>query len=298
MRKLIINREKSFVGSLSKCKVYVRSTDNKGIKFRKEKYKKLGTLKNGEEAVFQIPDEETKILVVPSTIYRDYCNDIAGIPVGVNDVRLSGKMVYNPFLYNPFQFSDPVSEETMKNRKKNKKFVTFLCVFYILLILIGGLIGFSLAMAESEPKTFSVDEMQITLTEDFSEIKFDDYDAGFTNHDYLSITVIKDDIKSTEEHKDLTLEEFGINTANYIQENYLGEYGGYCSDFKSENGFYYIEYQINYEDGTANYYKEYFYEVTDGFWRVCFGCATEQKYIAYYNSFDEWASSVTFTEAV
>ena len=35
-------------------------------------------------------------------------------------------------------------------------------------------------------------EMQITLTEEFSESRFDNYDAGFTNYDYLSITVVKD----------------------------------------------------------------------------------------------------------
>ncbi|MBQ4102980.1 MAG: hypothetical protein IJC90_00810 [Clostridia bacterium] len=298
MRNLIISREKSFTACLVKYKVYARSTDGKGMKFRKERYKKLGTIKNGEQVTFQIPEEETKILVTPGFMSKDICNDIVSVPMGVEDVSFSGKAKYNPFLYNPFQFNDPVGEETIKNRKQNNKNLFLLIAWYIFCIVIGIIIGFSLAMAESEPKTFSVDEMQITLTEDFSEIKFDDYDAGFTNYDYLSITVVKDDIKLTEEYKNLTLEEFGNNAANYVQENYFGEYGGYCSDFKSEDGLNYIEYQINYEDGTANYYKEYFYEVPDGFWRVCFGCATEQKYIAYYNSFDEWASSVTFTEAV
>ena len=62
--------------------------------------------------------------------------------------------------------------------------------------------------------------------------------------------------------------------------------------------FYYFEYQVTQEDGTTGYFKEYVYESEEAFWGVSFVCVSEDDYVANYNSFDEWASSVTFTEAV
>ena len=297
MRNLIISREKSFTACLAKYKVYARSTDGKGMKFRKERYKKLGTIKNGEQVTFQIPEEETKILVTPGFMSKDICNDIVSVPMGVEDVSLSGKAKYNPFLYNPFQFNDPVGEDTIKNRKQNNKKLFLLIAWYIFCIVIGIIIGFSLAMAEPEPETFTVNEMQITLLDDFVQDSADGYDATFENEDVV-VLVMKDYIKTDEEYKDMTLEEYGIASANYVEENFFDEYGGSCSEFKSENGFNYIEYQVNREDGSTYFYKDYYYEVTDGFWCVTFACTTKEDYVASYNSFDEWAKSVTFNETV
>lgn len=299
MRNLTINREKSFVGCLSKYEVYARSTDGKGMKFRKERYKKLGALKNGHQSTFQISEEETKILVMPNFMSyranRILSSDVLTIPMGVEDVNLSGK-VKNSFLYSTF-FNEPIGEETINNRKKNKKCSVYYAIIYIICLIIGILLGLSSAMAEPVPATFPVNEMQITLTDDFIDDSADGYDAVFTNGDVV-VLIMKDYIKTEEEYKNMTLEEYGIASANFVEENCFDENGGSCSEFKSENGFNFIEYQVNQEDGSTYFYKEYYYEVDDGFWCVSFACTTEEDYVANYNSFDGWASSVTFTEAV
>lgn len=299
MRNLTLNREKAFTGCLCKYDVYALSTDGKGMKFRKERYKKIGTIKNGKQETFQISEEETKILVVPglmsNKIDKIIANDIVTIPMGVEDVSLSGK-VKRTALYATF-FNEPIGEDTINNRKKNKKYSIYYIISSIICLILGILLGLSTVMAEPEPATYTVDEMQITLLDDFVEDEADGYDATFENEDVV-VLVMKDYIKTDEEYKDMTLEEYGLATVNYIEENFFDEYGGSCSDFKSENGFNYIEYQINREDGSTYYYKEYYYEVTDGFWCVTFACTTEDEYVANYNSFDEWASSVTFTEVV
>lgn len=299
MRNLTINREKAFAGCLCKYDVYALSTDGKGMKFRKERYKKIGAIKNGKQETFQISEEETKILVVPglmsNKIDKIIANDIVTIPMGVEDVSLSGK-VKKTALYDTF-FNEPIGEDTINNRKKNKKYSIYYIISSIICLILGILLGLSTVMAEPVPATFPVNEMQITLSDDFIDDSADGYDAVFTNGDVV-VLIMKDYIKTEEEYKNMTLEEYGIASVNYVEENCFDENGGSCSEFKSENGFNFIEYQVNQEDGSTYFYKEYYYEVDDGFWCVSFACTTEEDYIANYNSFDEWAQSVTFNETV
>ena len=61
MRNLTIKREKSFVGCLTKARVFVCDELTGDTKINGDKCYKIGDLKNGEEKTFAIGDEETKI---------------------------------------------------------------------------------------------------------------------------------------------------------------------------------------------------------------------------------------------
>ena len=297
MRNLVIKREKAFVGFLGKYKVYMVDQNSSDLKINKEPCRKLGTLKNGEETVFQIPDEEVKIYIIADKLTKSFCNELIRIPAGETDAYLLGKSKFNIFLGNPFRLEGQVSEETKLNRKKcAKKSAVFTLSYYFICFVIGVIFGVYLVSNEEEllnkPETFIANEMQITLTQEFVEVPFEEITAMFATDD-VTVFVAEELKPIAEGYENITLEEYG-NLLIDIQE----EDGYVCSDLKNENGLYYFEYQATQEDGTTGYFKEYVYESTDAFWGVSFVCMTEDAYIANYNSFPEWAKSVTFDETV
>ena len=85
MRNLVIKRDSSIVGFLNKYKVYIVDPNSNDIKINKESCRKLGTIKNGQEAVFQIPDEEVKIYIIADKLTKSFCNELISIgkPVGI-----------------------------------------------------------------------------------------------------------------------------------------------------------------------------------------------------------------------
>ena len=105
MRQLTIKRKKRFVACLGTMQVYC-STDyfTSEITIQEIPCKKLGDLKNGATATFSIGEGETRIYVVADCISRDWCNDFYDLPVGHEDVYLSGKNILNPARGNPFRF--------------------------------------------------------------------------------------------------------------------------------------------------------------------------------------------------
>ncbi len=292
MRNLIIKREKSFVGCAGKYKVYMVDQSSADLKIKKEPCRKLGVLKNGEEAVFQIPNEEVKIYIIAGSASKSYCNEMVILPAGQDDIYLSGKAKYNPFKGNPYRLSGPVSEETKKNRKGSNKIATFVMLGALIFGFVVGFInGLSSDEKLLEPETFSVDNMQITLIQEFVEVPYDDFDAAYQTTDML-VLVVKESKPIAEGYEDLTLEEYAELLITG-QENS----GLVCSDLKNENGLCYFEYQATIDEETY-YYKDYAYESNDAFWNITFICYNEDALVANTNSISEWASSVTFTESV
>ena len=64
MRNLTIKREKSFVSSLAKMKVYIEDPTSNEMRINDVPCRKIGDLKNGEEKTFQIGEEEAKVFVI------------------------------------------------------------------------------------------------------------------------------------------------------------------------------------------------------------------------------------------
>ena len=96
MRTLKIKRHKSFVGSMAKVKVYVSCPEGE-LQIDGQSCRLLGTLANGKEEVFQIPEEQVRIYVIAGAMSKDFCRDCCDIPAGQEDVALSGKNKFNPF---------------------------------------------------------------------------------------------------------------------------------------------------------------------------------------------------------
>lgn len=288
MRNLFIRREKSFVGCLGKYKVYLQDENSNDLKIKKEKYRKLGVLKNGKDLAFEIPDEEAKLYVIAGKFSKGFCNDMVKLPAGEQDLYLVGKASYNPFKGNPFRFSSPITDEMLQNRKSTNKVIGFWIAFYLLCIILGGFIGFTVAMSEFEPQVFNADEMSITLTGEFEDYSTEVDEYVFYSDD-TSVVISKTDFEYFE--VPLTLKEFSEavivsleGTIPGISETAVLEKDGNAYTFEA----------LNY-DGFSE--VVYLYESEDAFWMVAFTCY-EEDYSYYEASFDEWADSITFADAV
>ena len=105
MRKLTLKREKTFVGCAGKMKVYIEDSTGDFVFGDEIVCRKLGELKNGEEATYEIGEGAALLLVNADSLSADYCYDRYQIPEGGEDISLSGKNTFNPMLGNPFRFN-------------------------------------------------------------------------------------------------------------------------------------------------------------------------------------------------
>lgn len=142
MRTLTIKRKKTFVASLCKMKVYIESFDGTGTEINGVYCRKLGELKNGEEASFQIGDESAKVFVIADSLSKNYCNDCYQIPEGTEDIALCGQNKFNLGTGNAFVFENNNTPEALENRKHNKrKGFIILIVVFIVSFIVGFVIG-------------------------------------------------------------------------------------------------------------------------------------------------------------
>ena len=144
MRNLTVRRRKTFVGCLGKVKIYIEDaageTEINGTKCRL-----LGKLKNNESATYEIGNESCKLFAIYDKMSKSFCNDIYVIPEGEEDLEISGKAKFNPFMGNPFLFDGNMNEEAFNNRQKNKKKATIIMVPVMIVAVIAGfLIGYYL----------------------------------------------------------------------------------------------------------------------------------------------------------
>jgi len=75
MRRLTIKREKSFVASLAKLKIYIEDPASDEIRINGTPCRKIGDLKNGEEKTFEINEQKAKVFVIADNLSKEYCNE-------------------------------------------------------------------------------------------------------------------------------------------------------------------------------------------------------------------------------
>ena len=121
MRNLTIKREKSFVGSLAKMKIYIEDPTSNEMRINDIPCRKIGDLKNGEEKVFQIDEQKAKIFVIADNLSKNYCNEYYQLPEGQKNIFLSGKNKLSPANGNAFRFDNNESEESIANRKSGAR---------------------------------------------------------------------------------------------------------------------------------------------------------------------------------
>ena len=145
MRKLTITRNKTFVASLVKMKVYIEDREANDLVINDVPCRKLGELKNGEQKTFEISNDEAKVFVIADKLSKNFCNEFYRLPEGEEDVELTGKNKYNPANGNAFRFDGVTDEEVLANRKSgNSKGIIVLIVSVVIGAVVGYLIANSL----------------------------------------------------------------------------------------------------------------------------------------------------------
>ena len=298
MRTVTIKREKSFVGCLAKMKVYIEDPESNGITIGGVPCRKLGTLKNGEVAAFQVGEESRKIYVISDTLSKDYCNDFYQLPEGGEYISLSGKLSFNPATGNAFRFNDNNSEGVAENRSRGaQRGIIVLIVAAIIGAIIGGSLvivpmfsrAFLGAMSNApvEDKTFTAGEMSITLTNKFSKSRQSGYEAVFASND-VAVFVMKESFAD--------IGRFGSDYTTKSYAELLIDANDIVAKPKNDGERTYFEYNYyNPDDGITYYYIAYVYKTNNAFWSVTFAMDNEDSAL-YSGWVGSWARSVSFDE--
>ena len=287
MRNLTIKREKSFVGSLAKMKVYIEDPTSNEICINDISCRKIGDLKNGEEKTFQIDEQEVKIYVIADKLSKNYCNEFYQLPAGQEDVFLSGKNKFNPANGNAFRFDNNESEENIANRKRGtRKGLLILIVAAI----VGAVVGYSITSnlfsnKTPDPKDFSSNGMTITLTDEFIKTDIENYTVAYDSKN-VAVFALKEAFALADGFQDYTLEQYGNLV---LKNNNLS-----ASKLQNLDGLTEFEYEFTNPNTKDTYkYFSFVYKADDAFWLVQFATLTENV-DEYSPKILEWAKTVSF----
>ena len=281
MRKVYLTRDKSFVACLAKLNVYVEDANNPEDVIADIPCRKVCKIANGETISFEIPDEETRVIVIADKLSKNLCNDYYRVPAGVSDVEIGGKCTYNPGAGNPFRFHGVTDEDILANRKRSgrKGLIT---------ILIAALVGFVIGFVGTmdtwfvNDKVFKADDFEITLTTQFTE----DYENGshiFYSKD-CSVAVVVFDF---EQHADLA----PLSEMDFLNLLKMNDGFSVSAELRNLEGLYIVEEQAESEIGDIRSYFTVFKKSDDAFYLFEFGCENE-KYQEYRNQFIDWAKTI------
>lgn len=286
MRNLTVKRQKAYAGSLVTMKLYVEDPLSTELTINGTPCRKLGALKNGEEKSFSIDDHSMKLFVIADTLSKDAYNEVYTIPAGTEDVYLSGKNHFNPMAGNPFRFENVTNEETLGNRKKTGKKTLVIMICAIVVGLIMGLAAGLLGGGSNEPKTFTADGFQITLTEDFSEFEEEGCIACYANED-VAIRVSKETFESYPILAECTLEDYALLILEGAElDCELSEIQGLMSCEIEQPGI-----------GGNTTYNIFitFYKSNTAFWVVEMAIDTQDAQALRADAIN-WAKSIVFTD--
>ena len=104
MRKLTINRKKTFVAGASKVFIYSIENPEPNVEITKDMCTFLGDIKNGKSLEVQIPEHKITILAAYESLGIFMITDHVTLPEGNTDIVLEGKAKLNPSIGNPFLF--------------------------------------------------------------------------------------------------------------------------------------------------------------------------------------------------
>lgn len=288
MRNLTIKRAKRFVGCAGVMKVYIEDPGANDTTINGVTCRFLGKLKNGEEKTFSVSENAARIFVIADQLSKGFCNEYYPLPEGSQDVTLTGKNHFNPAAGNPFRFDGVTDPDVMENRKKGaKKGLAILIAAIIVGVVVGGIFGGMISNAllsgPAEPKDFSVNGMQITLTDDFKKQSASGFTAGYGTKE-VAVLILEEAFSLQAGFGDLSLQEY----AKLVLDN-----SGHAAQIKTENGVTYFEYDATGGNGKMFHYIAAMYKGPDAFWLIQF--ATEQKNAEEHrNEIFEWAKSVRF----
>ena len=287
MRNLTIKREKSFVGSLGKMKVYIEDPTSNEICINDISCRKIGDLKNGEEKTFQIDEQEVKIYVIADKLSKNYCNEFYQLSASQEDIFLSGKNKFNPANGNAFRFDNNESEENIANRKRGtRKGLLILIVAAIVSAVVGYSITSNLFSNKTpDPKDFSSNGMTITLTDEFVKTDVENYIVAYDSKN-VAVFALKEAFALADGFQNYTLEQYG----NFVLKNNNLS----ASELQNLDGLTEFEYEFTNPNTNDTYkYFSFVYKADDAFWLVQFATLTENVN-EYRAQILEWAKTVSF----
>lgn len=294
MRRLTIKREKSFVGCTAKMQVYIEDTYSAELQLPVASPKnddeqidyigcrKIGELKNGEEASFEIGEEAIRVFVIADKVSKDWCNDCYQLPDGSEDISLSGRNRLNPAAGNAFRFNGNDGTAAAVVRKKSTKRGV---IILIASILLGFLLGYGITAAifgfiNSKEKAFTAGEMSITLNEGFEQQRVAGYSAIYSSKDVI-VFVNRDNIK------DVALK----NATDYATS--IIAYNGFDTELITDGNLNHFIVELTESDGTEYCYYAYTYKSDEAFWLIQFA-VEKNKAAKYADDIADWAKSVSF----
>ncbi len=167
-----------------------------------------------------------------------------------------------------------------------KRFLSFCSLLLISSLLFSG--------CKEEPapaKTFTVDELSITLTEDFSESPRLAFTAAYESHDHTAVLIIResaDIIEQAAGKKDVSLNEYAVMVLNANQLT--------VSTVEEEGILTYTYSRKNADDGVDYTYFVTLHQSEEAFWLVQFVTQTN-RFKKEKNSLLGYAASITFDES-
>lgn len=282
MRNLTIRRNKTFVASLAKMRVYIEDINNPEIEINDIPCRKIGELKNGQELTVEIENTEAKVFVIADSLSKGYCNDFYQLPEGEEDIFLTGQNRYNPAAGNAFIFDGNENAEALKNRKKNKK-------IGIIILIIAAIVGFAIGFFGNYDvfdfkETFTFEDMSVTLTDDFVKADYEGIQAAFESEDVF-ILITKEEFALLEGMKDLSVEDYHdllIKGANLE-----------AAFETTKSGLNYFNYAAENPEVGEITYTAFLFKTDDAFWMIQFGCLTEDL-PEYEEKIFDWAETIKF----
>lgn len=284
MRNVTILRTKSSVACFATLKVYIEDYENEELKIDGTPCRKLGELKNGEERNFVVGDQSVKLFVIADKVSKNFCNEFYQLPEGSEDLVLSGKCQYNPVTGNAFRFDNNSDEAVKKNRKKGLKRGI---IIFVASILVGVAFGILSNMEFASDKDFTCGDLQITLTDAFTEDENINYTITYYSED-VGVYVDQYNVSAIPELKYATLNSFAMDTI----ENYeLGEV-----TLKHEGDLTYYELaNVMGTDSKETHHYLFLYESEGNFWVVQF-MTYESDAEDFREDIFAWANSVKFAK--
>ena len=301
MRNITVERQKSFVGSLGTFRVYVEDPNSTELVIRGVPCRKVGEVRNGEDTMFEVGDEETRIFVINGEMSKNYCVEMLRLPAGNTDVILTGKCRLNPFAGNAFRFDDNDTEEVKAMRKsgnRNGALVTVVSIIVAVIVAVGaGIVRSNInkgidsctSSSAKNDRNFTAQEMDISLSRSFSKESQIGFAARFDSRDAIVYVERIGIDELDDEFKNLTVDEFAqlvVETGGF----------GYGRKLQYEGDLPYIEFTDT-DSGSGEKTKAFvsFYVSREAYWDVQF-YTLEKDYSKMRSSFVRWAKSVSFGE--
>jgi len=288
MRTLTITRQKSFVACLGKDQVYIEDPQAPELTIEGVPCRKLGDLKNGQTATFQIDEAQRRVYLIADKLSKEYCNASVTVPAGQENVSYSGKHQFvlgsNPFRFDGVELTE---EQQRKQKKNGKKSVVIFIAAIIVGLVAGGIFGGLLALANmgdmaaaAEPKTFTKEDFSVTLTEAFTETELEGFFVAYESRDAV-VWVSREELQSAATAEAYTQAVLEANGRTEL-EVYQGEGYSWCEYTETVNG-------------QENYYLVACYCEGEVGWIVNFATKADSE-TEYKQGFLGWAESVTVND--